>query len=155
VTASSAPPGTAGLVVVGVDGSPGSQHALEFAVAEARFRGARVQAVMAWQRPIMMDPQVMLDDFDPEGWSRAALSAAITAVSADDVPMECRLAEGHPAGILIDACVEADLLVVGNRGHGGFAGALLGSVSHRCVAHASCPVVVVPPPARATRAAEA
>ena len=60
--------------------------------------------------------------------------------------MDGRLVEGHPAGILIEASAQADLLVVGSRGHGGFVGALLGSVSHRCVAHALCPVVVVPPP---------
>lgn len=109
---------------------------------------------MAWQRPIMMDPQVMLEDFAPEEWSRAALTTALAAVSADDVPTEGRLVEGHPVGILIEASAHADLLVVGSRGHGGFVGALLGSVSHRCVAHAACPVVVVPPPQPA-RAADA
>lgn len=152
MTTSVTSPLNGGLVVVGLDGSAGSQHALEFAVAEARLRGARVQAVMAWQRPLMMDPQVMLEDFDPQGWSGAKLSECLAAVSADDVPMEGRLVEGHPASILIDASAHADLLVVGSRGHGGFVGALLGSVSHRCVAHAACPVVVVPPP-RSVRAA--
>jgi nucleotide-binding universal stress UspA family protein len=146
VSTASASPQTDGLVVVGVDGSPGSQHALDFALAEARLRGARVQAVMAWQMPAMVDPQVTLEDFDPEGWSRAGLDKALAAASSRGVPIEGRLVQGHPAGILIAAAANADLLVVGSRGHGGFVGALLGSVSHRCVAHATCPVVVVPPP---------
>jgi nucleotide-binding universal stress UspA family protein len=146
VSTSSGSPETTGLVVVGVDGSPGSHHALEFAVAEARLRGARVQAVMAWQMPVMVDPQVTLQDFDPEGWSRTGLDEVLATVSTGEVPVESRLVQGHPAGILIDASADADLLVVGSRGHGGFVGALLGSVSHRCVAHATCPVVVVPPP---------
>jgi nucleotide-binding universal stress UspA family protein len=101
---------------------------------------------MAWQRPAMVDPQVMMNDVDPEGWARAGLDTALTAASAQDVPMEGQVVQGHPAKVLIEAAANADLLVVGSRGHGGFVGALLGSVSHRCVAHATCPVVVVPPP---------
>jgi nucleotide-binding universal stress UspA family protein len=54
--------------------------------------------------------------------------------------------EGHPALVLVGEARYADLLVVGNRGHGEFAGMLLGSVSEYCVTHASCPVVVVPAP---------
>lgn len=108
---------------------------------------------MAWQLSAMIDPQVMIDDFGPQAWSRAALDAAVAAVSADEVPVEGRLVQGHPASVLIDASAHADLLVVGSRGHGGFVGALLGSVSHRCVAHAACPVVVVPPPQPAGAAA--
>jgi nucleotide-binding universal stress UspA family protein len=143
-------PEPVGLVVVGVDGSMGSHHALKFAVAEARLRGAHVQAVMAWQMPAMLDPQVTLEDFDPEGWSRAGLDEALARVSTGEVAVDSTLVQGHPAGILIAAAANADLLVVGSRGHGGFVGALLGSVSHRCVAHATCPVVVVPPPQPAT-----
>jgi nucleotide-binding universal stress UspA family protein len=51
---------------------------------------------------------------------------------------------GHAAKVLLDAATESDLLVIGSRGHGGFGGALLGTVSHYVVAHAGCPVVVVP-----------
>ena len=57
--------------------------------------------------------------------------------------MTLRVAEGHPAKVLIDASHDATVVVVGCRGHGGFVGALLGSVSHAVVAHAECPVVVI------------
>jgi nucleotide-binding universal stress UspA family protein len=144
---------TNGLIVVGVDGSSGSHHALEFAVAEARLRDARIQAVMAWQVPAMVDSQMILDDFNPEGWARAGLDNALATAKTGGFAIEGRLVQGHPATALIDACADADLLVVGSHGHGGFVGALLGSVSHRCVAHAPCPVVVVPPPQQ-TRAGE-
>ena len=70
-----------------------------------------------------------------------AISAAASAGS--DVPVRARVAEGIPAQVLLDACEGAGLLVVGSRGHGGFAEALLGSVSQHCVHHAQCPVVVI------------
>lgn len=135
-------------IVVGVDGSAGSKAAYAFALAEARLRGAGVDAVMAWHFPAMAAEGGVPADFDPEGWARTALDSALDEIPAGDVPVTRRVVEGHPAGVLIheSADVDADLLVVGTRGHGGFAGVLLGSVSQHCVAHASCPVVVVPHP---------
>lgn len=60
-----------------------------------------------------------------------------------DVRVIPRLREGNAAQVLLDAAADADLLVVGSRGHGGFAEALLGSVSQHCVHHATCPVVII------------
>ena len=70
---------------------------------------------------------------------------------ADDPDLEVVEAvfQGPAGSVLLDAAADADLLVVGSRGHGGFAGLLLGSVSLQCVTHAACPVVVVPHPERA------
>jgi nucleotide-binding universal stress UspA family protein len=62
--------------------------------------------------------------------------------------------EGHPTAVLLDAAQGADLLVLGRRGHGGAVSALLGSVSHHCIQHAECPVVVVPPNPEADTPAE-
>ena len=68
------------------------------------------------------------------------------APEAEGVEIERRVTEGSAAAVLIEASRDADLLVVGSRGHGGFTGLRLGSVSRQCVSHASCPVVVVPGP---------
>jgi nucleotide-binding universal stress UspA family protein len=70
-----------------------------------------------------------------------------TAVGA--VPLEVRVVEGRPAHVLLDEAADADLLVVGHRGRGGFASVCLGSVGLQCVLHATCPVTVVRPTAPA------
>jgi nucleotide-binding universal stress UspA family protein len=134
----------AGRIVVGLDGSAGSSRALKFAVAEARVRCCAVDAVLAWHMPAMLDAAGIPDDFDPQGWAQATLEATVAAVASDGVTVDARAVRGQPASVLLDAAKNADLLVVGSRGHGGFVGALLGSVSQHCVAHATCPVVVVP-----------
>jgi nucleotide-binding universal stress UspA family protein len=131
-------------VVVGLDGSPGSIRAVQFAIGEARLRCCAVEAVLAWHMPAMLHAAGIPDDFDPQGWAQATLDVALAAVAPDGVTVDGHTAQGHPAAVLLDAAKDADLLVVGSRGHGGLVGALLGSVSRHCVAHATCPVVVVP-----------
>ncbi|MBO0893152.1 MAG: universal stress protein [Acidimicrobiales bacterium] len=133
-----------GRIVVGVDGSAGSRAALEFAIKEASLRGARVDAVISWHIPVMAMEAGVASNFDPEGWARSTLEDELAAVPAGDVHVEGRVARGHPSVALLEAASGADLLVVGTRGRGGFAGLLLGSVSQHCVANAPCPVVVVP-----------
>ncbi|MEV4611583.1 universal stress protein [Kitasatospora sp. NPDC049258] len=133
-------------IVVGVDGSPASIEALRWAVDQARGRGARIEALIAWQYPVAtgwsvpLPPVAYLADT-----SRKVLDAAVAeAVGADGlVGIRAVVVEGGAASCLLDAARGADLLVVGSRGHGGFTGALLGSVSQHCVQHAPCPVVVV------------
>ena len=140
-----------GRVVVGVDGSAGSRRALEWAVREARVRGGVLHVVVAWQHPqsyagniwgLGLDPS-----FDREIAGAAAEEAVrLTREAVTDVSVETTSAavEGHPAQVLLDEVGPDDLLVVGSRGHGGFVGALIGSVSQHLLAHATCPVVVVP-----------
>jgi nucleotide-binding universal stress UspA family protein len=140
-------------IVVGVDGSPCSKRALGWAVHEAYLAGATVEAIASWQDPTMSGygfgwmPPVSGESQDWAVVTDTYLKEAVTeAVShhGEQVEVVSRVVEGHPAQVLLDAAVGAQLLVVGSRGHGTLAGMLLGSVSQHCVQHAPCPVVVVP-----------
>ena len=77
--------------------------------------------------------------------AEAALDATVREAIPDvsDVKIEQRVVQGTPGAALVDESHNADLLVVGSRGHGGFASLLLGSVSQQCAHHAACPVVIV------------
>lgn len=137
-------------IVAGVDGSPSSLAALQWAVRQAGLTGGSVQAVIAWQFPAAVGgyawaPVAVLESTDYEEIAQKVVADAIAAVdpAGRDVPISTRVREGNAAQVLIDAAADADLLVVGSRGHGGFAGALLGSVSQHCVHHAPCPVAVI------------
>jgi nucleotide-binding universal stress UspA family protein len=137
-------------IVVGVDGSPAAADALTWAVRQGRLTGATVEAVAAWEYPAMYaggfgSGYALPTDVDWAGEARKSLDQAVTAALSDEdlAVVEQRVVEGHPARVLLDAAAGATLLVVGSRGHGGFAGLLLGSVSEYLVAHAPCPVVVV------------
>lgn len=134
-------------IVVGVDGSDNARAALQFARDEAALRGAVVDAVYAWHRPYMGDAWTMPMPVDIDAMEksyRAELEAILASVPADGVEIRPVLAEGAPAQELLARAEGASLLVVGSRGHGGFLGLLLGSVSHQVAAHAPCPVVIVP-----------
>lgn len=135
------------LVVIGVDGSPESVAALKWAAAYGAATGARLRAVMAWHYPAPVG-------IAPVGVAPAAISeevrqqmteslAKAVAEAAADAEIEQEVGYGHPAQVLIDQSADADLLVVGSRGHGAFTGMMVGSVSIHCVTHAHCPVVVV------------
>jgi nucleotide-binding universal stress UspA family protein len=136
-------------IVVGTDGSPSSGQAVLWAAREARRRGTGLDVVHAWSPPIelypgslYLDPGVFYDE------AKTLLDEVVNSVPTPcGLPLDVtgRLFEGPAAAHLVDAAVDAQLLVVGSRGRGGFAGLLLGSVSRECVHKASCPVVVVPP----------
>jgi nucleotide-binding universal stress UspA family protein len=134
------------VVVVGVDGSDGSKAALRFAVEEARRRSATLRVVAVWEFPATIAMGMVLPpDFD-EVSARAArqsAQAAIADLGEPGVPVELKVLDGNPAGALIDEARDADVLVVGSRGRGGFRELLLGSVSQACVHHAVCPVIVI------------
>jgi len=143
---------TARRIIVGVDGSSGSKHALAWAMAQAHLTGATVEAVTSWQDPISYGysygfPQGAYDGESFSSIMTKVLHDTISEVVAEvpaPVPVTPRTLEGHPAQVLLQAAEGAQLLVVGSRGHSTFAGILLGSVSQHCVQHAPCPVVVVP-----------
>jgi nucleotide-binding universal stress UspA family protein len=144
---------TMGLIVVGVDHSAGAKAALRFALDEARLRRSKVRAVHAWHINYVGAGYLAISQpvLDAEGYqireaAEAALEATLDEVLSDDVEIERRVVEGPPASVLVDESRAADLLVVGSRGHGGFTGLLLGSVSQQCAQHAECPVVIVRAP---------
>jgi nucleotide-binding universal stress UspA family protein len=131
-------------IVVGVDGSSSSAHAVAWAARQAKSTGAELHAVAAWNWAATYG-YVPVGDFDWEAETLRMLDGVLEkAVDAGQLASVHRhVTEGHPAQVLLDAGEGAELLVVGNRGHGGFAGMLLGSVSQYLVTHAHCPVVVV------------
>jgi nucleotide-binding universal stress UspA family protein len=139
------------FIVVGIDGSEASRVALRFACAEAQIRQAAVHAVHAWwfvpelePRPPSRDDdwqtlrdekaKQFVDEFVASTLGEARAGVEVTAVAVQGVTA---------AAALLDAAKGAELLVVGSRGHGGFEGLLLGSVSRQCLQHAACPVVIV------------
>jgi len=138
-------------IVVGIDGSEYSKDALRWAARQAGFTDAALDVVIGWQYPVFYGWAPGAQDFDFAGAAGQALAEAIDDVLGADRPARLRthVVEGHAGPALVDASAGADLLVVGSRGHGGLADALLGSVSTYCVQHAPCPVTVIRPAGRA------
>ncbi|MGO4383021.1 universal stress protein [Specibacter sp. RAF43] len=136
----------AARIVVGVDGSVESIAALRAARRMAGATGARVEAVACWSVPTAVALPYALGSLNLEEGARELLDETMVAAFGVDLPknVSTRLVQGLPRPTLIAASDGAEMLVVGRRGRGGFAGLLLGSVSSACVAHARCPVLVVP-----------
>jgi nucleotide-binding universal stress UspA family protein len=136
-----------GDVVVGVDGSKASTDALRWAVRYARMAGTTVRVVSAWYFPATYGwaPTPMIAEVDLEADARLAQKQVLEEVVATEGPVTVQreIVQGPPALMLLREAADAELLVVGSRGHGAFAGMLLGSISEHCVHHATCPVVVV------------
>jgi len=139
-------------IVVGVDGTAPSKSALRWAIHQARLTGASVDAVTGYRiPPPLYQPPKMVAGVDIKDFEESAcriLTEAVSDVSDvsatdSEVQVAQQVIHGNPAKVLVDAADGADLLVLGNRGHGGFTGMLLGSVSTHCVTHAHCPVAVV------------
>jgi nucleotide-binding universal stress UspA family protein len=137
-------------VVVGVDGSAESIDALKWAAGYAAATGATVTALLSWHypaavgiAPVGVAPKPVSDEV--RAHLEETLDKALSEVFGTSVPknVEAKLAYGHPAPVLIDESRQADLLVLGHRGHGAFTGMLVGSVSMHCVSNSACPVVVV------------
>ncbi|MFE1586025.1 universal stress protein [Streptomyces sp. NPDC058737] len=132
--------------VVGVDGSPSSYAALGWADRYARSVGGVVEAIHVWDTPsaVGFTGPAIDPDFDLEQ-ARERFAAELDVIFAKERPPGLRevIVEGDPSETLIRASQGAELLVVGRRGRGAFARAMLGSVSQRCAQHAACPVVVV------------
>jgi nucleotide-binding universal stress UspA family protein len=139
--------------VVGVDGSEASVEALRQAQQLAAPVGAKVLATAYWDDPQVYAGYVAMGIDRFEERVMIVLNDALQQAFGDDIPPNVipRVVRGHPRDSLIDASRHADMIVVGRRGHGGFGGLLLGSVSSACVAHAHCPVLVVHSPDTRTK----
>src|SRR5476649_750897 len=137
-------------IVVGVDGSEGSARALQFALAEARLRGANLKAVSAWHVPAIVyeagwvPAELDLDDYPRFAQEALAKALADGGAETSGVEVTTVVTKGQAADVLCAEAKGADLLVVGSRGLGGFRGLMLGSVSQQCAHHAPCPIVIVP-----------
>jgi nucleotide-binding universal stress UspA family protein len=150
-------PGRGPRVVVAVDCSAGSEAALRFAVEDAARRGVPVDAVMAYMPPNYWSEFNVVGEaeFDrmrarlrheTEDRVRAFVER-VTAEAAGPLPeVRPRAVLGSTAEVLLHESQDADLLVVGSRGHGGFSSVLLGSTSMQLALHATCPVTVVHSP---------
>jgi nucleotide-binding universal stress UspA family protein len=143
-------------VVVGVDGSDASARALRWGAAHARAVDSRLVAVLTWQLTTLPAPSSATAGVVPPlpDWHERAeqllTSVCDSALGADAAHAE-RVVLHQPAALgLLGAVTADDLLVLGDRGRGGFSRLLLGSVSRQCAEHAPCPVVVVPPRDRLT-----
>ena len=136
-------------IVVGVDGSEPSIRALQWAARQAKWSNATLEALTVWTFPehpaplgleihvpwpdeLIAQARVKLDE---------VIGEALPAI--DPRRIHARVIRGSAGHVLLDAASDSELLVVGSRGRGAMAEHLLGSVSERCVRHASCPVVVV------------
>jgi len=138
-------------IVVGIDGSQGARRALEWAVGEAKIRDAHLVVVHAWLEPaaVAVGSVIAAGGVGPEIFEEAAqrtVADVLGAVDTTALPqgIESHVVAGAPAQALLDAAREADMIVVGSRGLGGFTGLLLGSVSQQVAHHATCPVVIIP-----------
>jgi nucleotide-binding universal stress UspA family protein len=138
------------MIVVGIDGSEGSEKALRFAAGEAALRKRGLRIVAAWHVPtsiythgFVVSPEI---ESELEASARAAAErqAANALQEHPEVISELLVCNQLPADALIQQSKEAEMLVVGSRGLGGFRGLMLGSVSQQCAQHARCPVVIVP-----------
>jgi nucleotide-binding universal stress UspA family protein len=132
-------------IVVGVDGSRPSVLALRWAAFQASALGARLEAVTAWEYPASFGWASIPSDWDPVKDMEKVLHDSVREAFGEQPPagLKLQVREGGAARVLIEASQGATLLVVGSRGHGGFAGMLLGSVSANVAEHAPCPVLII------------
>ncbi len=141
-------------IVVGVDGSEESRAALAWAVEEGRLRQAPVLAIHAWEVPVVPAPtglvppsvEVVGDLTELRHGAADLLETIVREIAGDaaDVEVRSSVVEDKPVNALLDAAEQNDaqLIVVGSRGHGGFVALLIGSTSDQVARHATCPVVI-------------
>ena len=141
-------------IVVGVDGSEESRAALDWAVEEGRLRQAPVLAIHAWEVPMVPAPTGLvppsvevvgdLTELREDAASLVETMVRETAADAADIEIRPLTVEDKPVNALLDAAErnDAQMIVVGSRGHGGFVALLIGSTSDQVARHATCPVVI-------------
>jgi nucleotide-binding universal stress UspA family protein len=149
--AMTAPPGTSadnegerGPVTVGIDGSDKSKEALAWAARWAALSGDDLVAVIVWHFPTSWGwSPPWPPEYNPRAEAESVLKETLAEVLGPSASVITKVLEGQPAPVLVDQSKGSSLVVVGCRGHGEFAGMLLGSVSEFLAGHAHCPVVIV------------
>jgi nucleotide-binding universal stress UspA family protein len=137
------------VVAVGIDGSAESLAALAWARRYAAATGAKVRAVHAWHYPAAFGvpegkaPTQVTTEVEQRTRDELAQAVARVYPQPDRAQVETAVRYGHPVGVLVDESRNADLLVLGQRGHSAVKEMMVGSVSIHCVTSAACPVVVV------------
>ncbi|MGV8896302.1 MAG: universal stress protein [Rhodoglobus sp.] len=136
---------TALPIVVGVDGSDASLAALHQGVRLSKALDLPLRIVTSWSHPTTLDGGYAMNGWSPERDAREILSMTLEKAFHGDPPPHLTSAaiEGLPVRVLLDESKRAEMLVLGSRGHGGFVGMLMGSVSSACAQHAHCPVLIV------------
>lgn len=144
-------------IVVGVDGSAASERALDRALLEAETSGRPVRVVHGWTTPIWSGgvpgfaPNILASPQDSERYAHELVDEALAKglsrrTSEAPLSTQAEVREGDGSRVLVKAGADAGLVVLGGRGHGQLAGALLGSTTNYVLHHATCPVMVVPEP---------
>jgi nucleotide-binding universal stress UspA family protein len=139
-------------IIVGVDGSAHSIHALQQAAELAVSLNCPLEAVTTWEYSVLHDPYYVKwspdADWSPQNEARRVLETAVDDAFQGEPPLPVRtdVMRGRAAHVLTEMSRNARMLVLGSRGHGGFAGLLLGSVSAACAAHAQSPVLIIHAP---------
>ncbi len=131
------------VIVVGVDGSEGSNDALRWAAGQAQLTGAALRAIASWRWPSYVTR--VPPGADPAGDTERTLHESVAPIRADfpDLDISEHVVQGPAGPSLLTHSENATLLVVGARGRAAFPGMLLGSVAEYCVRNGPCPVVVV------------
>jgi nucleotide-binding universal stress UspA family protein len=144
------------VIVVGFDGSKNSQSALRWAMDEARQRNGQIRLVTVWSKPrLSWFPAVLetaageiVAEESPQQIAEAVQADALKTADSEGVAATGQIVHSDSAAsAIINAAKDADLVVVGARGHGGFPGLDLGSAATQIITHAPCPVLVVRPKA--------
>ena len=132
-------------IVVGVDGSPSSNAALDWAAQEAEIRGAALELIHAWNYPNLGygGYVAVLEDFEKDASSILNDVVATVREAHPNLKLVSSLLQGPTAQTIMERAKEADMVVVGSRGRGGFTGLLLGSVGQQLVHHCQIPVVII------------
>jgi nucleotide-binding universal stress UspA family protein len=136
-------------IIVGVDGSAHSLRALDWALREAQIRSAPLTVVAV--NPALVSywgavtyPEGKIDQEQAHQEVQAAVDKAVSSLAGPPPQVTVKVTPGSPATEIIEAAQDADMVVVGSRGSGGFGRLMLGSVSTQVAHHATCPVVVIP-----------
>lgn len=133
------------VVLVGIDGSTESGRALHWACNYARSLEGTVHAVTVWRQPVQFGYRTAVGDSELEKRAKNSLTNVVDPVREEfpDVALKTQLIRGHEVDELVGLSHQADLMVLGNKGHGAFTGMMVGSIALKLVHHARCPVTIV------------